>query len=953
MSYTELLEPILRGGIRSVNFFNGRLLSAEDLKQEQDANREGRARLGQAVGHGVAYGLEVALSAANTAQTPVVTVGAGLAVNREGRALKLTAAADIALVQQPSDEGASAGQTFKDCRTTQGGVYLTGAGVYLLTVAPAEGPEGRAPFSGLGETVVTCNTRYRVEGVRFRLVRLLTSNQLGTNLNTLRSRVAYECLGAEALRNFEKNPLAAPLSSYGLLDSKRPAQLADDEVPLAVVYWATTGIGFVDNWSVRRPVTRRAPSERFEPLAGDRRYAEALAAFFQFQEQLAAIQSNALVGDTTVLKADDHFAFLPPAGLLPAAGTRGFDWRKFLGPHAPPSETYVDEGLLRSLVESSLPLDPVKISPFAAASNPGSAPPAPYAVYAVQGSSDFVLFARSPRGRVRVFISPPNAPVTAGQVYVEEIERGNLRLYAKVVAGSGLYPVVGLESGSYLVSVNAPGVITDSKSGVQVVEGRTTDISFTVTTPGRLLLTVNEAKDHTNIGGKVEAVTLTPEKGGTPLHGTKVAGDKWLVDNVTAGKYTVRVTADGYVAGELAVEIVVAETTQKTIELQPVPVTTGLINMEVRSALTQARIDSAVTRVTTTLPSGATLHADRGGDGIWSFIDIPAGTYDIKVEATNYTADEVEGVTIAPAEVKIVAVALEPFKGRILLNFVDNNTGAHIDTVVNSVSASDGTTTVEGTLVGSRWQIEVPPGTWEVRAGAPNYLEATKGNVQVAVAGEVIVPVVLDPLPGTVSLAINWVNRVRIGNFEAVLTPGARPALAPVSFIALNAETDAAAVTNVPAGGVRVVIREKIPNANNPYPETAFNVVVPPAGTASRTVGLPLKSIMYYVGEPRPGRRFTWSLSPADVESPPSINISRWPNAAPEHQEVLNWLTAWRNWLVLTRPDLGLDPDAAPHVAIGISSQDRHNVRYAGGAVFFRPGNSRVGIPVNVHVAFV
>ena len=73
MSYTELLEPILKGGIRSVNFFNGRLLSAEDLKQEQEANREGRARLGQAVGHGVAYGLEVSLSAANTAQTPVVT----------------------------------------------------------------------------------------------------------------------------------------------------------------------------------------------------------------------------------------------------------------------------------------------------------------------------------------------------------------------------------------------------------------------------------------------------------------------------------------------------------------------------------------------------------------------------------------------------------------------------------------------------------------------------------------------------------------------------------------------------------------------------------------------------------------------------------------------------------------------------------------------------------------
>jgi len=30
MSAMELLEPVLKGGIRSINFFNGRLLSAED-----------------------------------------------------------------------------------------------------------------------------------------------------------------------------------------------------------------------------------------------------------------------------------------------------------------------------------------------------------------------------------------------------------------------------------------------------------------------------------------------------------------------------------------------------------------------------------------------------------------------------------------------------------------------------------------------------------------------------------------------------------------------------------------------------------------------------------------------------------------------------------------------------------------------------------------------------------
>ena len=42
MSAAELQTPILDGGIRSVNFFNGRLLTARDLSREQEANVHGR-----------------------------------------------------------------------------------------------------------------------------------------------------------------------------------------------------------------------------------------------------------------------------------------------------------------------------------------------------------------------------------------------------------------------------------------------------------------------------------------------------------------------------------------------------------------------------------------------------------------------------------------------------------------------------------------------------------------------------------------------------------------------------------------------------------------------------------------------------------------------------------------------------------------------------------------------
>src|SRR5688572_12414582 len=90
MATVELRTPVLAGGIQSVHFFNGRLLSAEDLLQEQSANRQARQRLGKALGDGVVYGLDVKKNQSmSTNAAPIVTVSEGLALNREGDALQL------------------------------------------------------------------------------------------------------------------------------------------------------------------------------------------------------------------------------------------------------------------------------------------------------------------------------------------------------------------------------------------------------------------------------------------------------------------------------------------------------------------------------------------------------------------------------------------------------------------------------------------------------------------------------------------------------------------------------------------------------------------------------------------------------------------------------------------------------------------------------------------------
>src|SRR6266478_5461587 len=89
-SMTDLLKPVLDNGIQSTNFFNGRLLMAEDLRTEQVANRKQHQELGRAIGDGVVYGFLVQIVATNPPPPqPTITVSAGLAITRSGRAILL------------------------------------------------------------------------------------------------------------------------------------------------------------------------------------------------------------------------------------------------------------------------------------------------------------------------------------------------------------------------------------------------------------------------------------------------------------------------------------------------------------------------------------------------------------------------------------------------------------------------------------------------------------------------------------------------------------------------------------------------------------------------------------------------------------------------------------------------------------------------------------------------
>lgn len=148
-------------------FFNGRLLSAEDLTREQAARDGAEARLARLIGCGVAEGLTVTAGAGS-----VLHIAAGLGVTPSGAVIEI---GNLDLDLSSAGRGASF-SGFGNCAAGLAeGQPL--AGLYLLTLTPAWSGQGRAPTL-LGE-VGACNRRTQQPAVRARLVEVQAPAGLG------------------------------------------------------------------------------------------------------------------------------------------------------------------------------------------------------------------------------------------------------------------------------------------------------------------------------------------------------------------------------------------------------------------------------------------------------------------------------------------------------------------------------------------------------------------------------------------------------------------------------------------------------------------------------------------------------------------------------------------------------------------------------------------------------
>lgn len=411
-----LLEPILEG-IQQTHFFNGRLLSGEDLAREQAAGRNACRRLGRAIGEGVAYGLQVVETLnVSSKESPVVTIRAGAAINRRGDVLELVNEAELSLIGG-STERPAAPSAFKECEPPTSSGFVVGEGAYVLVIGPTEGREGRAPTSGLGNVTASCNARYTVEGVRFRLVEIRLGKDVLNDTGRLRNRLAHRCFGTDVTAQFSASPFLSGATSYGAIDTLRAqGTVTDCDVPLAMILWTKAGgIEFIDTWAVRRRLSKRPVDPSWDPVIGDRRASETEAMFLQFQDHIEDIRIND--PNPAAIAASAHFAFLPPVGfvrLKTDPQPRGFDPARFFGDYAWSRAMGIDVAQVRAICLEALDHEPINLSVpdrihiykvFAQTQSGGPDPTA----------RDFVLFAtpalRRPRRhstRIRTVKPPTN-----------------------------------------------------------------------------------------------------------------------------------------------------------------------------------------------------------------------------------------------------------------------------------------------------------------------------------------------------------------------------------------------------------------------------------------------------------------------------------------------------------------------------------------------------------------
>jgi hypothetical protein len=298
-------QPVDARGAPRTFFFNGRLLSAEDLRREQSLRENGQSQLARLLGCGVAGGLSVTQNGNSR-----INIASGLGVTPSGRIIDCVGQtidlAGIAAAVRPGG--------FGDCAAAMANRERPAAGIYLLVLTPVWLASGRAATL-LGE-VGACNRNLEQPAVRARLLAVVAP--AGSTDANARNAIAHALLADADPAKLPTQPDAVnPPAGGQRLIGWWPAQvvptLAADDLPLAVLR--------IDPYARLVWLDAAAAQRRLAPppgLAGDSFWRESHAiemeAFArQFVDQLSEQAGDPLNGQRVDSQtASARFPFLPP-----------------------------------------------------------------------------------------------------------------------------------------------------------------------------------------------------------------------------------------------------------------------------------------------------------------------------------------------------------------------------------------------------------------------------------------------------------------------------------------------------------------------------------------------------------------------------------------------------------------------------------------------------------------
>lgn len=318
MSNIRYIGTNFDSGLRVPNYVNGRTLHAEDLYADQSATRTRLEQLAQAVGYGIVEGLTVQQTPGSTNS---LQVDPGIGINLRGDIIQLAGnpvTLSLVIAPETSSIAGNAG-LFQPCETATPGENVTiDTGAYLLTVIPVSRLEGTTPLNTAAQrgNTLDCAAKWVVAGLEFKAIRLTDFGNNGVdasnNANTRRNRLAHWCLGSKALGVF---PYPDYDGAYSGIDRISADDLTPCDLPLAVFYWATGSLSFVDTWSARRRMAQAFITPAWSGFFGEKRNAEGEARILQFQTQLTSLTNSV---NPATIQAQTYFAHLPPLGFLPA-----------------------------------------------------------------------------------------------------------------------------------------------------------------------------------------------------------------------------------------------------------------------------------------------------------------------------------------------------------------------------------------------------------------------------------------------------------------------------------------------------------------------------------------------------------------------------------------------------------------------------------------------------------